>query len=1319
MKYALPLLRAIPYSVLTALFSWMVQFSALAQPTATILHNNTQAQFNPSVEFNPGNANKICVVAADRNTSLYKRIAFFESTNSGGAWTRSVLEDGAFAIRGEWSDLAFNYDGTETYAVMTDYNWDAEYLWARSNAIQLLRKRPSPGYWETTTILSHTVSSEAPLGDFEREPSLNYSYYQPNDLYATWTKTKQSGSNEIWFARSTDNGGSFATPIKVNDGGGSVGISSSCVVSTGNNQYTNYVFWLQSSPARIRIDQKNVTATTFGTDATFVDVYPATRGTSAPRIATAANEVHITWAAKEFSFSTVTEIFYGKLSDSQARIVTNRLPGNQWSPSVSVMSDGKVFITFYSQKDDNSPVEVYLAASTDGENFVYTRLAEASPSYAALQTDYLGIAANTSVAYSVWAGINNGNLNLFGSTFFPKTVSLEQRFSNGTSFGTMERWVADGFNQLIPSGTNAIFYNNATGVLRAFQSSALTNGHFEKFYNWNDVGTDILNHREYVLSPGTTAIYAKFGINYEGWYTLKNVLVDNASASSSTTTIEFRDPWLADYQDPAHGNQKRSRGQQDAIWHQFYSPFTPAFSNTGVDGQAYAYRGLFPGQNPGGQLPYYSIRVPFSQSFAGTTGSFVGWGSDGSVFSSPSSLETDIKFSSSTDVVRALYKLPLKTSESIHHVSQPKIARSHATGNPYGMVYASGGDIFFTRSTNNGTTWGPEVLVSSGNGQSSNPSIESVFYYGGMDSYRDSYIVWEENPIAGGTTGYRIWMRKKTDGSTDAWSPSMIVHEDLNSAPASATPVVSGSFVFWKGPSSILWKSVLKDATYPAYTVSGTDANSLNFAVDFNWDYVNEGDAYITWEQTNSGIKYRKGYLNWNGTATWNSLVSVATNTEYEINASPVVVSDYAGNGCIAWEFKNTFTQQGNIKFCRVNTSNAITSASTFVNCPGTTHYPTYPSISHARNNSTGQNDLTMTWQTSGDGIICALYKNGNLSSPFLLNAGGKYASVNRTIYSGDNTRVAFAMGNSSSAPYQLQVLSIPTNASLPSATTLVTPIEGATTSTFSTTLTWNCVLGASGYNIQVATDQQFQFLEYELSSPTPSTNLMDLAENTYYWRVQATNSSGSGGWTAGQSFTAEEIIPGITLSWTTSSGHPNLSWVATGQSTNTFNLTRYRCIYGQGDCNGTPTLIYTGTATSYYDASVDVASKTQTPTSTYYYRVTATTASNKVSVNAYEQWKQMVEDDPPIPTEYRLYANHPNPFNPTTLIRYDVPVENFVVLRVLNSLGQEVRTLVNEFQSAGRRSVEFDAGELPSGMYFYRLQAGKFTETKKMLLLK
>jgi len=89
------------------------------------------------------------------------------------------------------------------------------------------------------------------------------------------------------------------------------------------------------------------------------------------------------------------------------------------------------------------------------------------------------------------------------------------------------------------------------------------------------------------------------------------------------------------------------------------------------------------------------------------------------------------------------------------------------------------------------------------------------------------------------------------------------------------------------------------------------------------------------------------------------------------------------------------------------------------------------------------------------------------------------------------------------------------------------------------------------------------------------------------------------------------------------------------------------------------------------------------------------------------------------VPSNFSLEQNYPNPFNPTTTISYQLPISSKVTLRIYDLLGREVATLVNQEESAGWKEVEWDASSIASGIYFYKLQANNFIETKKMLIIK
>ena len=101
------------------------------------------------------------------------------------------------------------------------------------------------------------------------------------------------------------------------------------------------------------------------------------------------------------------------------------------------------------------------------------------------------------------------------------------------------------------------------------------------------------------------------------------------------------------------------------------------------------------------------------------------------------------------------------------------------------------------------------------------------------------------------------------------------------------------------------------------------------------------------------------------------------------------------------------------------------------------------------------------------------------------------------------------------------------------------------------------------------------------------------------------------------------------------------------------------------------------------------------------------------------EDFTTAVAETPELPSEYRLHQNYPNPFNPETTIRFSLPQPEFVILRIFDLAGREVATLLQEPKPAGTHALIFDASHLPSGVYVYRMQAGKFQASRKLLLLK
>jgi hypothetical protein len=138
------------------------------------------------------------------------------------------------------------------------------------------------------------------------------------------------------------------------------------------------------------------------------------------------------------------------------------------------------------------------------------------------------------------------------------------------------------------------------------------------------------------------------------------------------------------------------------------------------------------------------------------------------------------------------------------------------------------------------------------------------------------------------------------------------------------------------------------------------------------------------------------------------------------------------------------------------------------------------------------------------------------------------------------------------------------------------------------------------------------------------------------------------------------------------------------------------------------------GSGSQYVDKKVEQAQ-------TYTYRIKAYTnsAESEYSNEASLVVVVDVKKEEGTPTEYSISQNYPNPFNPSTQITFAIPKASRVTLAIVDALGRVRAVLVDGEKSTGRYSVSWNASNLPSGIYFLRLQAGDYTETKKMVLVR
>ena len=188
----------------------------------------------------------------------------------------------------------------------------------------------------------------------------------------------------------------------------------------------------------------------------------------------------------------------------------------------------------------------------------------------------------------------------------------------------------------------------------------------------------------------------------------------------------------------------------------------------------------------------------------------------------------------------------------------------------------------------------------------------------------------------------------------------------------------------------------------------------------------------------------------------------------------------------------------------------------------------------------------------------------------------------------------------------------------------------------------------------------------------------------------------------------------GLTYTATTFLGAGNIYAINAVKNTNKFWFERANIVYASTDNGTTWAAQYTGTAGVTYQAMSIVLSGST---------LRGWTLSNTGEIIMFDQQNVVTGVNPvytaTTPNNYNLSQNYPNPFNPTTRINFALPKSGLVTLKVYNILGKEVATLVNEVKNIGTYSVDFNASNLSSGIYFYKLEVNGFSEVKKMSLIK
>jgi len=289
---------------------------------------------------------------------------------------------------------------------------------------------------------------------------------------------------------------------------------------------------------------------------------------------------------------------------------------------------------------------------------------------------------------------------------------------------------------------------------------------------------------------------------------------------------------------------------------------------------------------------------------------------------------------------------------------------------------------------------------------------------------------------------------------------------------------------------------------------------------------------------------------------------------------------------------------------------------------------------------------------------------------------------------------------------------------------TLLSPPDGKTGESTTPMLSWTFSAGSSTaatfYTVQFAKDRNFKKEPVEVSGISQSScTLGQLAtQETYFWRVRAYTWTDSSDWTEAWSFkTGSGRLGAPTLLSPFDKAdaplNPTLRW------SSSVGATSYSVQVWQPQHSGAFVVNVSGlTSTSLTVLDLEHKQK-------YYWRVRA--VSPQDSSDWTPEWSFTVssgvtdvqEISLSIPSEFKLSQNYPNPFNPTTTIEFSTPRSTHVRIVIYSTLGHLVHTLVDENLSPGTYRKQWVAAGLASGVYFYRIQAGTFVDTKRLLLLK
>lgn len=303
--------------------------------------------------------------------------------------------------------------------------------------------------------------------------------------------------------------------------------------------------------------------------------------------------------------------------------------------------------------------------------------------------------------------------------------------------------------------------------------------------------------------------------------------------------------------------------------------------------------------------------------------------------------------------------------------------------------------------------------------------------------------------------------------------------------------------------------------------------------------------------------------------------------------------------------------------------------------------------------------------------------------------------------------RVRVKSTNNLSGPFS-DVWMFTTFIDLPSAPSLVSALQYSNRQG-SYTFIWKSVKNVDKYFIQIAGNSNFNFAFMDSTTSDTVKTIHGFYEGTrYYWRVRAMNVSGYSSWSETKSFSTLLAPTNLTLELT-GPKQITLKWNIDNSSSATGYIIE-RKQAPQKEFLFLDSLKQT--KTEYVDSKIESSQ-------TYTYRVKAYNNNTESDYSNEASLTLVGIKQKTVPTQYSINQNFPNPFNPTTKVDFALPEKSFTKLTIYDSIGREIKTLIEKELEAGEYQVYFDGENLSSEIYYYKIQAGNWFKVKKMVLMK